>query len=51
MIAAGLLTGIGGSLALGRLMAGMLYEVRANDPLTLASAGLVLSVVDRKSVV
>ena len=45
MIAAGLLTGIGGSLALGRLMAGMLYEVRANDPLTLASAGLVLSVV------
>ncbi len=45
MIAAGLLAGIGGSLALGQLMAGMLYEVRANDPVTLASAGFLLSVV------
>jgi putative ABC transport system permease protein len=45
MIAAGLLAGVAGSLALGRLLSGMLYEVHANDPLTLASAGLLLSVV------
>jgi predicted permease len=45
MIAAGLIAGIAGSLALGRLLTGMLYEVRANDPLTLTSAGLLLSVV------
>lgn len=45
MIAAGLLAGVAGSLALGKLLSGMLYEVRANDPPTLALAGLLLSVV------
>jgi predicted permease len=45
MIAVGILAGIGGSLALGRLLSGMLYEVHANDPLTLASAGLLLGLV------
>ncbi|HEV8038151.1 MAG TPA: ABC transporter permease [Bryobacteraceae bacterium] len=45
MIAAGILAGIGGSLALGRLLSGMLYEVHANDPLTLTSAGLLLALV------
>jgi putative ABC transport system permease protein len=45
MIAAGILAGIGGSLALSRLMSGMLYEVRANDPMTLASTGLLLALV------
>jgi putative ABC transport system permease protein len=45
MIAAGILAGIGGSLALSQLMSGMLYEVRANDPMTLATAGLLLALV------
>ena len=45
MIAAGILAGIGGSLALGRLLSGMLYEVHANDPLTLGAAGLMLALV------
>jgi predicted permease len=45
MIAAGIVAGIAGSLALGRLLSGMLYEVRANDPLTLAGAGLLLTLV------
>jgi predicted permease len=45
MVAVGILAGFGGSLALGRLMSGMLYEVRANDPLTLACAGLLLTAV------
>jgi putative ABC transport system permease protein len=45
MIAAGIVAGIAGSLALGRLLSGMLYEVRANDPVTLAGAVLLLSLV------
>src|ERR1700693_1023982 len=42
MVVVGILAGIAGSLALGRLISGMLYEVRANDPLTLARAGFLL---------
>jgi ABC-type antimicrobial peptide transport system permease subunit len=45
MIAAGIVAGIAGSVALGRLLSGMLYEVRANDPVTLAGAGLLLTLV------
>jgi predicted permease len=45
MIAAGIVAGLAGSLALGRLLSGMLYEARADDPLTLAGAGLLLSLV------
>jgi predicted permease len=45
MIAVGILVGVAGSLALGRLMSGMLYEVRADDPLTLVCVGVLLSVV------
>jgi putative ABC transport system permease protein len=45
MIATGILAGIGGSFALSRLMSGMLYEVPANDPVTLGCIGSLLSVV------
>jgi putative ABC transport system permease protein len=39
----GLCVGLLGSVALGRLLSSMLYEVPANDPLTLAavSTGLI----------
>ncbi len=45
MIAIGIAAGIGGSLALGRVLSGMLYEVRANDPITLVSVAMMLSLV------
>ncbi len=37
------LAGIAGSLALSRLLATLVYELRPNDPVTLASAAVVLS--------
>ena len=42
--AAGLTSGLGGYLAISRLLSGQLYGVSANDPLTLfaAAAGLML---------
>ena len=44
MIAAGLVLGIAGALALGRVLASQIPEVAAVDPLVLAAAGLVLTV-------
>ena len=45
MIAVGIAAGLAGSLALSRMLSGMLYEVRANDPLTLIGVALALSVI------
>jgi putative ABC transport system permease protein len=41
----GLLAGLGGALALRRLVAGMLYGVEPSDPLTLSGVALVLLAV------
>jgi putative ABC transport system permease protein len=41
----GVAVGIAGSLALTRLIAGMLYGVKASDPLTYAVVSLILTVV------
>ncbi|MGA3189691.1 MAG: FtsX-like permease family protein, partial [Bryobacteraceae bacterium] len=45
MIAGGIVAGLAGSLALGRLLSGMLYEVRANDPVIMIGAAVLLSAV------
>ena len=45
MVAAGLVLGLAGAIALGRLMTGLLYEVRPTDPGTLALVSLVLAAV------
>jgi len=42
MAAAGLALGMAGSLALGRLLSSLLYEVEPHDPVTLAATALVL---------
>ncbi|MDA1094428.1 MAG: FtsX-like permease family protein [Acidobacteria bacterium] len=41
-VAAGAVVGLGGALAVGRLMSGLLFEVGAGDPLTLAGVVLTL---------
>jgi putative ABC transport system permease protein len=41
----GLIIGLGGSLALTRLMSSLLYGVGARDPITLVTVGLVLAAV------
>jgi putative ABC transport system permease protein len=43
--AAGAVLGLGGALALGRLMRSLLYGVAANDPLTFVEVGALLAVV------
>jgi len=43
-VLAGSAVGLAGALLLSRLMAGMLYGVRATDPLTFAAVGVVLGV-------
>jgi len=43
MIAAGLVLGVAGALALGRVLAARIPEVAAVDPLVLAAAALVLT--------
>jgi putative ABC transport system permease protein len=45
MIAIGIAAGVAGSLGLGRVLSGMLYEVRANDPATLIGGAVLLSAV------
>jgi predicted permease len=44
-IALGLAVGIAGSLAAGRVISSLLFEVRPGDPMTMASVGLLLGVV------
>lgn len=45
IIGAGIAAGIAGALASGRLIASLLYDVTPTDPLTIAAAGVLLSVV------
>ncbi len=45
MIVPGVAAGVLGSLALGRLIASLLYEVRANDPWTLAAVAAGVAAV------
>ena len=43
--AIGIMLGLGGALAAGRLMAGLLYRVEPGDPLAMAAATVVLLLV------
>jgi len=45
MIGLGIVAGIAGSLALSRVLATVLYQVRANDPLTLSAVAMALAAV------
>lgn len=45
LVAVGLALGVAGALALGRLVAGLLFGVTATDPLTYAAVALVLASV------
>ena len=45
MVAIGMTAGVGGALALGRLIASMLYGLKAWDPATLAGAAVLLALV------
>jgi putative ABC transport system permease protein len=45
LMVAGVLIGLGGALALTRLMSGLLYEVRPTDAVTFAGASLLLAVL------
>lgn len=45
LLGLGLALGVGGSLALARLMRGLLYEVPPNDPLTLALVAASIAVI------
>lgn len=45
LIVAGLLTGLAMALAFTRILAGQLYGITAHDPVTLASAAVVLGVI------
>jgi len=44
-VVAGLAVGLAGAVALGTLLASLLYEVRPNDPATIAAVALVLAAV------
>jgi ABC-type antimicrobial peptide transport system permease subunit len=41
-LAAGLAAGLGAALLLSHLLAGLLYEIRGNDPVTYLGAGALL---------
>jgi len=43
LMAAGLIAGIGAALFAGRLLATQLFEIKANDPLTIAAVALTLA--------
>ena len=45
LIAIGVVLGLAGALALRSLITGLLFEVKATDPMTLITVALVLSVV------
>jgi len=45
MASFGLLIGLAGALALGRLLSSLVYQVSPSDPLTLAAVALVLLIV------
>jgi putative ABC transport system permease protein len=45
LLAAGLLVGVGGSLVAGRLLGKLLYGVSPNDPATVISVALVMTIV------
>ena len=45
LTAAGLVTGLAGSLLLTRFLGSMLYDVKSSDPLTFASVALFLAIV------
>jgi ABC-type antimicrobial peptide transport system permease subunit len=44
-VVAGLAVGLAGAVAAGTLLAGLLYEVRPNDPATIGAVALVLAAV------
>ena len=41
----GIIIGVGASLAVGRLLSSLLFEVKASDPLILAGATLIMTLV------
>lgn len=45
LVAAGLLLGLAGYLAISRLLQHLVYEIKPIDPISIISAGLILSVV------
>jgi putative ABC transport system permease protein len=45
LVAAGMAAGLAGSLALARILAGLLYQVSATDPFTYAAAAILLGCV------
>jgi len=45
LVSLGTVLGIAGSLALGRVLESLLFEVRSNDPATLAAVALLLVLV------
>lgn len=50
-VAIGLAIGLVGSLAAGRLIAGLLFEIQAADPLTIAAVAIVLLVVATAAII
>jgi putative ABC transport system permease protein len=44
-VVAGLVAGLAGAVAVGTLLASLLYEVRPNDPVTIAAVALLLAAV------
>ena len=44
-VALGLVAGVAGSLAAGRVLASLLYEISARDPLTIAAVAILLTLV------
>jgi ABC-type antimicrobial peptide transport system permease subunit len=45
LVLLGLLAGVGGSLALARLMQGLLFGVQPNDPMTLAAVAATMAAI------
>jgi putative ABC transport system permease protein len=45
LVLAGLVLGVAGALALTKVLAGMLFNVRASDPVTFVAVGTLLAAV------